>query len=73
MACFYNFFPVCHMRFPITYPHIVGEFALYERVRKKQQSQKSPQTQHPSFLSILRHFSRLMEEIKTPRISRGME
>lgn len=73
MACFYNFFPVCHMTFPITYPHIVGEFALYERVRKKQQSQKSPQTQHPSFLSILRHFSRLMEEIKTPRISRGME
>lgn len=23
------------MTFPITYPHIVGEFALYERVRKK--------------------------------------
>ena len=23
------------MRFPITYPPIVGEFALYERVRKK--------------------------------------
>lgn len=35
MACFYNFFPVCNMTFPITYPHIAGEFALYERVRKK--------------------------------------
>lgn len=35
MACFYNFFPVCNMTFPITYPHIVGEFALYERARKK--------------------------------------
>lgn len=35
MACFYNFFPVCNRMFPITYPHIVGEFAFYERVRKK--------------------------------------
>lgn len=35
MACFYNCFPVCNMTFPITYPHIVREFALYERVRKK--------------------------------------
>lgn len=35
MACFYNCFPVCNMTFHRTYPHIVGEFALYERVRKK--------------------------------------
>ncbi len=73
MACFYNFFPVCNMTFPITYPHIAGEFALYERVRKKAAVAKISANIAPFISLHTEAFSRPMEEIKTPRISRGME